>query len=177
MQLLQSAGDLVIPVIIALIVLFAALRGVQGYDVFVQGARQGLGTALRVLPFLTAMLVAVAMLRASGALGALENALAAPLAAIGMPKELLGLTLIRPLSGSAALGVISELFTAYGPDSMIGRMASVMMGSTETVFYTVALYFGVVGVQKTRYTIPAALLAMLAGTVAAIGICNLMWGG
>ena len=156
---------MLVPLIIAAVALYGMARRVDVYDALVQGAGEGLGVLLRIVPPLVGLLTAVYMLRASGAL---ELAALAPvLTALGIPPETVALLLVRPVSGSAALGVGAELIATYGPDSLIGRTAAVMLGSTETTFYTIAVYFGAAGIVKTRYAVPAALCADLAGFMAA----------
>lgn len=158
---------MLVPLIIAAVALYGMARRVDVYDALVQGAGEGLGVLLRIVPPLVGLLTAVYMLRASGAL---------ELAAGRWPRcsppwaslpETVALLLVRPVSGSAALGVGAELIATYGPDSLIGRTAAVMLGSTETTFYTIAVYFGAAGIVKTRYAVPAALCADLAGFMAA----------
>ena len=137
------------------------------YDALVQGAGGGLEVMLRIFPALVGLMTAVAMLRASGALELAAEVLAPLLDRVGLPAQLLPLMLVRPISGSAALGVGAELIQTYGPDSQLGRTAAVMLGSTETTFYTIAVYFGAVGITRTRYAVPAALCADLTGFLAA----------
>ncbi len=156
-------GGLLIPFILAGTALYALSRRVDVYGAMVDGGKEGLKTAVRILPSLVALLTAVSMLRASGVLDCLAEGLAPFLSRLGIPAETIALMLVRPVSGSAALGVGAELIRTYGPDSLIGRTAAVMLGSSETTFYTVAVYFGAVGVRKTRYAVPAALCADLAG--------------
>ena len=151
---MQLVLDLLVPGIIAGVSCYGMAKRVDVYDALLQGAAKGLEILLRILPALVTLLTVVAMLRASGAL---------ELEWLGIPPETVGLMLVRPISGSAALGVGSELITTYGPDSTIGRTAAVMLGSTETTFYTIAVYFGAAGIKKTRYAVPAALCADLAG--------------
>ena len=150
-------------------------RGVDVYDGLLAGAREGLGVLLRIVPALVILLPAVYMLRASGALELAARVLAPLLEGVGIPPETVGLMLVRPVSGSAALGVGAELIAAYGPDSLIGRTAAVMLGSTETTFYTIAVYFGAAGIVKTRYAVPAALCADLAGFLAAAWAVRLIF--
>ena len=154
---------MLVPLIIAAVALYGMARRVDVYDALVQGAGEGLGVLLRIVPPLVGLLTAVYMLRASGAL----ELVAPVLTALGIPPETVALLLVRPVSGSAALGVGAELIATYGPDSLIGRTAAVMLGSTETTFYTIAVYFGAAGIVKTRYAVPAALCADLAGFMAA----------
>ena len=151
----------VVPLLLCAIPLFALSRNVNVYDALTRGAAEGLRVLAGILPALVGLLTAVYMLRASGALDALALRLTPVLTALGIPPETAPLLLIRPISGSGALAVGSELMAAYGADSSIGRVAAVMLGSTETTFYTVAVYFGAAGVKKSRYAIPAALAADL----------------
>ena len=141
---------LLVPLILCFVALYAAGRRVDVWSALVQGAGSGLETLVRIVPALVGLLTAVYMLRASGALELLAQALAPVMDRLGLPSELLPLMLVRPVSGSAALGVGAELIASYGPDSELGRTAAVMLGSTETTFYTVAVYFGAVGIVRTR---------------------------
>lgn len=166
---------MVIPLTIAGVALYGTFKRVDVYAALVQGAGEGLATTLRILPPLVGLMTAVYMLRASGALELLSAALAPITGKLGLPSELLPLMMLRPVSGSAALGVGAELIGRYGPDSTLGRMAAVMLGSTETTFYTVAVYFGAVGVNRTRYAVPAALCADLAGFLAAAWAVRLLF--
>lgn len=155
--------DAILPGLLAFTTLYALCRRVNVYTVLGQGAAQGLELLLRIIPSLVGLLTVVSMLRASGALDALSALCAPLLARLGIPPELLPLMLVRPLSGSGALATAGELIETYGPDSTIGRTAAVMMGSTETTFYTTAVYFGAAGITRSRHTIPAALTADLTG--------------
>jgi len=158
---------MLVPVLILLIALWGLIRKVYLWTALVAGAGEGLKVTLRIAPPLIALLTAVYMLRASGALELLGQLLEPVLSAVGIPVETIGLLLVRPVSGSAALGVGAELIETYGPDSLVGRTAAVMLGSTETTFYTVAVYFGAAKVAKTRYAVPAALCGDVAGFLAA----------
>ena len=140
------------------------------------GIRQGLTTLLRILPPLIALLTAVYMLRASGALEALTELLRPALELLGIPPETAPLMLLRPISGSGAMAAASELMQSFGPDSYVGRTAAVMLGSTETTFYVVAVYFGAAGVRRTRWAVPAALCADLAGFAASALAVRLFFG-
>lgn len=164
-----------IPFIIVSIVLFGAFKKVNVYETFTDGAREGFNTAVSIIPFLVGMLVAIGVFRASGALDLITNALSPITSKIGMPGEVLPMALIRPLSGGGASGVMNELFATYGPDSLIGRMASVMNGSTETTFYVLAVYFGAVGIKKTRHALPAGLIADAVGLITAVVVTNMMF--
>lgn len=165
---------MLVPLILAGVALYAMTRRVDVYDALLCGAKDGLGVLLRIVPALVILLPAVYMLRASGALELAAEVLSPVLSTLGIPPETVGLMLVRPVSGSAALGVGAELISAYGPDSLIGRTAAVMLGSTETTFYTIAVYFGAAGIVKTRYAVPAALCADLAGFLAAAWAVRLL---
>ena len=156
---------LIIPTIIALILANALMKKAPVFDLFTEGAKDGLTTSIRILPSLVGLLVAVSMLRSSGFFDAVAELLAPFLDKIGFPKELVPMALVRPVSGSASLALVRDILNTYGPDSFVGRCASVMMGSTETTFYTLAVYFGYVKITNTRYTIKAALLADLTGMI------------
>ena len=146
------------------------------YAALTHGAEEGLGVLLRIVPALVGLLTAVAMFRASGAMDALSELLAPVLEWLGIPAQTAPLMLIRPVSGSGALAVGTELMTTYGPDSYIGRVDAVMLGSTETTFYTIAVYFGSAGIHRTRHAMPAALLADLTGFVASAFAVRLFFG-
>ena len=167
---------MIVPLILAGVALYGCFRRVDVYTALVQGAGDGLEVLMRILPSLVGLLTAVYMLRASGALDLAAQALTPLLDQVGLPGELLPLMLVRPISGSAALGVGAELIAAHGPDSYLGRTAAVMLGSTETTFYTIAVYFGAVKITKTRYAVPAALCADLTGFLAAAWAVRLCFG-
>lgn len=158
---------MLLPGIIALVALVGVFRRVDVYDALITGAGEGLGVLVRIVPAMIALLTAVYMLRASGALELAATALSPVLIRLGIPPETVALLLVRPISGSAALGVGAELISTYGPDSLVGRTAAVMLGSTETTFYTIAVYFGAAGIRKTRYAVPVALFSDLVGFMAA----------
>lgn len=167
---------MLVPLLMLGVALWGLCRRVDLWGALTQGAGDGLGVLLRIVPALIGLLTAVYMLRASGALELLGQVLAPVLCALGIPPETIGLLLVRPVSGSAALGVGADLIETYGPDSLIGRTAAVMLGSTETTFYTVAVYFGAAKVGKSRYAIPAALCADIAGFLAASWSVRVMLG-
>lgn len=169
-------ADMVVPAVLCGVALWGSYRKVDVYGALIRGAGQGVETLLRIFPALVGLLTAVHMLRASGALDLAAELLAPVLEWLGIPSQLLPLMLIRPISGSAALGVGAELIGQYGPDSLLGRTAAVMLGSTETTFYTIAVYFGAVGINRTRYAVPAALCADLAGFAAAAWAVRLFFG-
>ena len=164
-----------IPVLILVIPLYAALKKVKVYEVFCEGAVDGFHTAVRIIPFLVAMLVAIGIFRASGAMDILVKFFSPLTRLFGMPGELLPLALMKSLSGSGANGLLTDALKTYGPDSLIGRMASIMAESSETTFYVIAVYFGAVGVRKTRHAVPAGLIADVAGILAAVWIAHLMF--
>ena len=146
------------------------------YSSFVEGAKEGWGVAKKIIPYLVAILVAVGMFRASGALDLLTAGISPITGPIGLPTEALPMALLRPLSGSGAFGYMAEVVNSSGPDTYLGYLVSTMQGSTETTFYVIAVYFGAVGVSKLRHAIPSALTADLAGVVATVFICLLMFG-
>ena len=157
----MSVADLVVPVILCFVACFALRERVDVYGALTKGAEEGLTVLLRILPSLVGLLTAVYMFRASGAMEYLARFLSPLLGLLGIPSECAPLLFIRPISGSGALAVGSEIMREYGVDSYVGRVAAVMLGSSETTFYTIALYYGSAGITKTRYTIPAALCADL----------------
>ena len=168
--------QMTVPMILCAVALYACGRRVDVYAALVQGAAKGLDTVMGIAPSLTALLTVVYMLRASGAVELAAGLLGPAMERVGLPAQLLPLMLVRPISGSAALGVGAELMHAFGPDSYIGRVAAVMLGSTETTFYTVAVYFGAAGVSRTRYAIPAALCADAVGFLASAWAVRLLFG-
>ena len=168
--------QLLVPCVLAGTALYGTLRRVDVYGALVQGAGQGLETLTRIAPALICLLTAVPMVRASGLLQALASWLSPVLGGLGLPSELLPLMLVRPISGSAALGVGADLINTYGPDSDLGRMAAVMLGSTETTFYTIAVYFSAAGITRTRYALPAALCADAAGFLASAWAVGVVFG-
>ena len=165
-----------LPPIIAGCVAYGWVRGVRVYDALVEGAKEGFQVAVRIIPYLVAILVAVGMFRASGGIAILVDGLSGITTRIGMPAEALPMALLRPLTGSGAQGVMVEVMTTHGPDSLIGYMVSTFQGSTETTFYVLAVYFGAVGVRRTRHAVPACLIADFAGILAAVFIVNLLFG-
>lgn len=167
----------ILPLLLSGAALWGTRRRVDVYDALVTGGKSGLQVAVSILPALAALLTAVYMLRASGAMDALAAVLSPVLGALGIPPETAALLLVRPVSGSGALAVGSQLMEQYGPDSAVGRTAAVMLGCSETTFYTVAVYFGAAGIRRTRYTIPAALTADLAAFIAAAWAVRLCFGG
>ena len=160
-------AEYIVPLILAFTALAALRKRENAYDILTNGAKDGFRMLLSIAPSLVVLLSAVGMLRASGALEALSALLCPALRFLGIPPETVLLMLIRPISGSAALAIGAELIAAHGPDSLIGRTVAVMLGSTETTFYTISVYFGAWGIKKTRYALPAALIADLVGFLTA----------
>lgn len=164
-----------IPILLVGIPLVGLIRGVKVYDVFIEGAKEGFDVAVKIIPFLVGILVAIGMFRGSGAMDLLMSALRPLVASTGFPAELIPLAILRSLTGSGSLAFTTDLIKTSGPDSVIGRMAATLYGSSETTFYVLAVYFGAVGVRRTRHAVPAALVGDLAAAVAAVVICAWMF--
>ncbi|HYF81460.1 MAG TPA: nucleoside recognition domain-containing protein [Clostridia bacterium] len=164
----------IIPLIVLLILAYGYIKGVKVYDAFIEGAKDGLMITFKILPYIAAMLLAVGMLRSSGGLDFMLYVLRPLTNAAGIPKEVVPLIIMKPLSGSGALGVLADILKTSGADSRAGVLASIIMSSTETIFYTITVYFGSVGIKNIRHTLMAALIADAAGVAAAILICRLM---
>jgi spore maturation protein SpmA len=175
-RIVNAISKVSIPFMLSAFPLYAALRRVKVYEEFVDGAKEGFDVALRIIPYLVAILVAMGMFRAAGCIDIISNALGPAMQAIGFPAPLLPMVLMRPLSGSGTLGLFAELVKQYGPDSVISRMGGTVFGSTETTFYVLAVYFGSVGVKKTRYALPAGLIADTVGVIASVIFCRLVFG-
>lgn len=173
MQVLGELSNIIIPAIIFYIVGYGLVSKIPVYEHFIKGAKDGLQTVVGLVPTLIGLLMAVGILRSSGFLDFLAGILQGPAALVGMPKEVLPLILVKMFSGSAATGLTIDLFKNYGPDSYIGMLASIMMSSTETVFYTMSVYFLAAKVTKTRYTLAGALLATLAGIAASVVLAGM----
>jgi len=172
----KTISNWAIPVLIAGIPAYAHYKKVKVYETFVEGAKDGFNVAIRIIPFLVAILVAIAMFRASGAMDWFVALLSPVTNFIGMPAEVLPAAMMRPLTGSGTLAMVTELITTHGPDSFIGRLSSTIYGSTETTFYVLAVYFGAVNISKTRHAVASGLIADLAGVLAAVFICHLIFG-
>ncbi len=175
-NVVTAVSKYIIPLIIVLIPTYALTRRVKVYEEFVEGAKEGFTIAVRIIPYLVAILVAIGMFRASGAMDFLVTGMQPLLGLIGFPPENLPLALMRPLSGSGSLGLLSDLVTEYGVDSLYTRIGATMYGSTETTFYVLAVYFGSVGIRRTRHAVVAGLLADLAGALSAVFFCRLLFG-
>ena len=174
---LDAISTWAVPLLLGGNPLLAFFRKVRVYPAFLDGAKQGFETAVRIIPALVAVFVLLAMLRASGAMEAAANALGPITRYLGVPASVLPVALIRPLSGAAAQGVVADVLRTEGPDSWAGRLASVMSGSTETTFYVLAVYLGGAGVTRPRQALAAGLLADAAGFAAAVLACRLVFGG
>lgn len=173
--LLEQVSLWAIPVMLVGIPLAGLIRRVKVYDVFIDGAKEGFGVAIKIIPFLVAILVAIGMFRASGAMEFLTEGVRPIMSVIGFPPELFPLAVMRTLSGSGSLGMTTELIKTSGPDSLLARTAATMYGSSETTFYVLAIYFGAVGVKKTRHAIPASLIGDVVAAIAAVAICAWMF--
>lgn len=172
----MSFNSMVVPAAICIILLYGILARVDVFDCFVEGAREGLVTGAKILPSLVALMTCVGMFKASGALDIITHALSPAANLLGLPKEVLPLAILRPVSGSGAMVIFQDLLKSYGPDSFIGRMASVMEGSSETTFYTIAVYYGAIGVTKTRHTLPASLTADVVGVLMSAVMVRILFG-
>jgi spore maturation protein B len=165
-----------IPCFILIVLLTATIRKLPTYELFVEGGKEGIDMAFTLLPFLLGMIVAISILRSSGALEAFIDLITPLLIFLGIPPEIVPLAIVRPISGTAALGMMSELTQNHGPDSLIGRLAATMQGSTDTTLYILTVYFGAVGIKKMRYALKVGLLSDLVGIIAAIFIVKMIFG-
>jgi spore maturation protein B len=162
-----------IPLFLMGVPIYGAFRKVKVYESFVEGAKGGFQMAIRIIPYLVAILVAVGMLRGAGAIDMLSQWLDPVLRRVGFPVEILPLAIMRPLSGSGSMGIVTELIKVHGPDSFIGRLAASAYGSTETTFYVLAVYFGAVGIKKARHAVISGLVADIVSLITAIIVCRL----
>lgn len=174
--IMKGFSNYAIPFLLLVIPVLGYIKKVKVYESFIDGAKEGFNTAVRIIPYLVAILVAIGMFRASGAMDYFVAILSPLTNLIGMPAETLPVALMRPLSGSGALGIVTELMKEHGPDSLIGRIASTMWGSSETTFYVVAVYFGAVGIKKTRHAIPSGLIGDTVGLIMAVVLCLIVFG-
>ena len=174
MKLFLYLTDMIVPFMIFAILAYGVQKKVRVYDTFIEGAREGLLTVVKIVPTLIGLITAVGVLRASGFLDFLAKLLEGPAAVLQIPVPLISVILVRIVSGSAAVGLILDIFKEYGPDSLEGTMASIMMGCTETVFYTMSVYFMAAHIRKTRWTLPGALLATAGGIAASIILAEMM---
>jgi spore maturation protein B len=176
MFILAEISRWAIPLLLFFIPFYAYLKKVSVYEVFVEGAQEGITTAVKILPFLVGMLVAISVFRASGAMHYLIKFIYPITNFLGIPGETLPLAIMRPLSGSGALGITAELIQEHGPDSFIGRLASTMQGSTDTTFFVLTVYFGSVGIRKYRHGVFVGLTADITSFIASVIICHLFFG-
>jgi spore maturation protein B len=172
---LEAISLWAIPVLLVGIPLIGTIRKVKVYDVFIEGAKEGFQVAVRIIPFLVGILVAIGMFRGSGAMDMLTNALRPITTATGFPADLVPLAILRTLSGSGSLAFTTDLIKRFGPDSLMGRTAATMYGSSETLLYVLAVYFGSVGVKRTRHAIPAGLVGDLVAAIVAVAVCAWMF--
>ena len=170
---LQAISVWAVPVMLVGITLAGIIRKVKVYDVFIEGAKEGFEVGVKIIPFLVGILVAIGMFRASGAMELLLSLLRPVAAATNFPVDLIPLGILRSLSGSGSLALTTDLIKTHGPDSLLARMAATMYGSSETTFYVLAVYFGAVGVRRTRHAVPAALVGDVVAAIATVAIC--MW--
>jgi spore maturation protein B len=170
---LQAISIWAVPVMLVGIALAGIVRKVKVYDVFIEGAKEGFEVAVKIIPFLVGILVAIGMFRASGAMELLLSALRPLATATGFPADLIPLAILRSLSGSGSLALTTDIIKTQGPDSLLARMAATMYGSTETTFYVLAVYFGAIGVRRTRHAVPAALIGDVIAAIATVAVC--MW--
>ena len=173
--MLDYISDALIPIIILLILLYGKKKKVNMYDVFAEGTKESINTALSVFPNLITMLIAIGIFRSSGLLDFIISLLSPVLNTLQIPEEILPLAIMRSISGSGSTAILSDILINNHPDSLVGKMASTMMGSTETTFYVIALYLGSIGVKKHKYTLKASLLADLSGMVASIVISYILF--
>lgn len=173
---MSAATELAVPLILAFAGIHAIASGTDAFPALCRGAEQGLITLKNMLPALIVLFTAVYMLRASGALDALSALLGPLMARIGVPAETVPLALLRPISGGAATAAAADIIKSTGPDSLAGRTAAVMIGSSETTFYVIAVYFGAAGIKNTRHAVPAALLADLAVFLLSAWVSRMLWG-
>lgn len=160
-----------IPGIITLVIFFGIFKKAPVYDLFIEGTKDGLKTAMEILPFIIAIFIGIEALVSSGAMEFLENLLGPVFQLLGIPKELISLVLLRPVSGSGSLVLVEKIISQYGPDSFIGRSASVMVGSCETIFYVLAVYFGATSVKKIRHSLSAGMIGYIVGILASLFAC------
>ncbi|WP_106497364.1 spore maturation protein [Lentibacillus sp. Marseille-P4043] len=176
MAAITAVSTWLIPCFIMIVLIVGTWKRVPAYELFVEGGKEGVKMAFSLLPFLVGMIVSIAILRASGALDAFIGLLSPVLSFLGVPPDIVPLALVRPISGTAALGVTTELIDTHGPDSFIGRLASTMQGSTDTTLYILTIYFGAVGIKKMRYALKVGLIADLIGIIASIIIVTIVFG-
>jgi spore maturation protein B len=175
MSVAETISLLLLPLFILFVIVYGLFKKTRVYESFIEGAKQGFSVSFKIMPYVVAFVFAVGLFRAAGGFDLLTSLLKPVLNFLSIPSEIIPLAITRPFSGSASLGILASILQENGPDSFAGRVASTIMGSSETVFYTVALYFGSVGISKTRHTIPAAMAAEITGLFAAVLICRILF--
>ncbi|WP_407268741.1 spore maturation protein [Radiobacillus sp. PE A8.2] len=175
MSLITTISTWLIPCIILLVLVTATWKRLATYEIFVEGGKEGVKMAVSLLPFLLGMMVSIAILRGSGALDAAIDFISPALSAVGIPSEIVPLAIVRPISGTAALSMMTELISTYGPDSFIGRLASTMQGSTDTTLYIITVYFGAVGIRRMGDALKVGLVADFIGIIASIVVVSIVF--
>lgn len=175
-NILDLVSVFVLPVLIVGFPLYGLYKRVPVYEEFVTGAKEGFTIAVNIIPYLVAILFAIGMFRASGAMDFLTESLRGVLGFIGIPPEVLPMMIVRPLTGSGSAAIVLDMVNQYGEDSLLVKMAATMFGSTETTFYVIAVYFGAVGIKKTRHAVPAGLIADFAAMLLAVYVVRLLFG-
>lgn len=176
MVALSTVSSAVVLSVVTLVPSWAAYKKIAVYEAFVEGAKESLQVSYNLVPYLVGMIVAVGMLRDSGAVDLLSSLLGGPLEALGYPRELLPLSLLRPFSGAAANAMMFDVINTYGPNSLIALMSATIMAATETTFYMAAVYFGAVGISRMRHAVSASLVGEVCGMIAAVVVCRVMYG-
>ncbi|AXI09380.1 spore maturation protein [Oceanobacillus zhaokaii] len=176
MAIITALSTWLIPCFLLIVLSVASWKRIPAYELFVEGGKEGVKMAFSLLPFLVGMIVSISILRSSGAIDAIINLISPVLMAIGVPPEIVPLAFVRPISGTAALGITTELISTHGPDSFIGRLASTMQGSMDTTLYILTVYFGAVGIKKMKYALKVGLLADLVGIITSILIVKMVFG-
>jgi spore maturation protein B len=171
-KILDDISIWTIPVLLVGIPLIGMIRGIKVYDAFIDGAKEGFNVAVRIIPFLVGILVAIGMFRGSGAMDMLTRALTPLLQSTGFPVEIFPLVILRTLSGSGSLALATDIIKRYGADSVIARTAATIYGGSETTFYVIAVYFGAIGVKRTRHAIPSALIGDVVAAIVAVAVCS-----
>ncbi len=175
MGFLLYISDYIMPFIFFVVIGYGLLCKAPVYDDFIKGAKDGLKVTVEIVPTLVGLMVAIGILRASGALNILSDCLSPVLEKVFFPAQLVPLVVIKMFSSSAATSLLLDIFKEYGPDSYLGRLASIMMSCTETIFYTMSVYFMIAGVRKSRYTLLGALIATMSGVIASVIVCNMVF--
>ncbi|MDP4118303.1 MAG: spore maturation protein [Bacillota bacterium] len=176
MNIIKWISDMIIPIVITGILVAGLYKKADTYDIFIEGAKEGIGITVGIVPSIIGLMMAISMMRACGMIDLIAHALKPVLSFIGMPADVLPLALLRPMSGSASLGIVTDILKNSGADSYSGRVASIMMGSTETTFYTIALFFGSVNIKNTNKAVSIALIGDAVGMLGSIIFCRLFFG-